>query len=82
MSCDVRELSLSVCLPNRQSALENLLLFQRRFALGVVLVNADPVQMDLNRGTSETVVGLLCLWTTAAGRFVGIGSSLCMFLFA
>ena len=37
ISCDVRELSLSVRLPDRPSALESLLIFQRRFALGMVL---------------------------------------------
>ena len=60
MSCDVGEFSLSVRLPNRPSALESLLMFQQRFELGMVLLNVDPVLVDPNWGTSETVVVFLC----------------------
>ena len=60
ISCDVRELSLSVRHPDRPSALESLLIFQRRFALGLVLLNLVPVFVDPSWGTSGTGVGLLC----------------------
>ena len=58
--CDVGELFLSVRLPDWPSALESLLICQRRFALGMVLLDVVLVLVDQNCGTSETVVVFLC----------------------